>query len=184
MTTYVLTLQFDDVTEQAVRRIWSLLAVPAAPGQRREPKPAERYRPHVTLAAYDAASPDAIHHALAGYCSATKPFPIRFHAVGIFPEAKVVYLSPILTGDLERLHLGVLDLFAGPGGPPLKFNHQLARNLWMPHCTLLRAATREKVGWAVETIQRGWRPIEGRCEIIGIHELGTTTDVHRCPLGA
>jgi len=182
--TFVLTLQFDEHTELAVQRLWTSLTPPSAGRTGRPAKPPERYRPHVTLAAYAAQSADALHGPLQGFCAARKPFPIRFHAVGIFPETKVVYLSPTMTAALESLHLGVLDLFTGNGWPPLKFAHHLAKDGWMPHCTLLRAATREKVGWAVETLARGWRDLEGEATTIGIHELGTTTDVFRCRLGA
>lgn len=183
MKTFVLTLQFDARTEAAVQRLWSVLT-PPSPGRRgRVSKPADRYRPHVTLAAYDAGSADVLHDALKVFCAAQHPFPIQFHAVGIFPETKVVYLSPYMTEALEHLHLGVLGLFTGPAWPPLKFAHHLAKDGWMPHCTLLRASTREKVGWAVETLARGWRDIEGAATTVGIHELGTTTDVHRCDFG-
>jgi 2'-5' RNA ligase len=170
-----LTLYFDSATERAIEGLWQLLAdtgvsVPGIDG----------HRPHITLAAYPTIDPAQYQRLLAQFAPSQMAFPIRLHALGVFPEAGVVFLAPRVTAPLLALHSALLTSCAALGAAPLKYPHNLGENSWMPHCTLARGETPAQVASIVATCIQRWQAIEAMAEGIGILVPPATVDLAQC----
>lgn len=178
-TTIFLTLYFDPATEQAIHRLWHVLAdagisVPGIHG----------HRPHITLAAYDTTDWTTYQQLLGKFTQSQQAFPIRLHALGIFPETGVVFLAPRVTAPLITLHSALLTACAALGSAPLKYAHHLGESVWMPHCTLARGQTPTQVLSIVETCAQHWQAIDGMIEGIGILIPPAVVDVAQYPFTA
>ncbi|WP_110514176.1 2'-5' RNA ligase family protein [Herpetosiphon llansteffanensis] len=171
-TTIFLTLYFDPATEQAINRLWHILAdagipVPGING----------HRPHITIAAYDTTEYTPYQQLLGHFSQSQHAFPIRLHALGIFPETGVVFLAPRVTAPLLSLHTALLTACATIGSTPLKYAHHLGDSNWMPHCTLARGQTPAQVRSIVATCVDHWQAIDGMIAGIGILIPPTVVDV-------
>ena len=163
MMTCFLTLYFDSATERAIEGLWAVLtgagfAVPGVHG----------HRPHITLAAYDTAESTPYQHLLEDFTPTQRAFPLRLHALGVFPETGVVFLAPRVTTPLLRLHTALIHACGALGAAPLKYAHHLDKNLWTPHCTLARGQTAPEVASILTTCIAHWQGIEGMVEGIGV----------------
>jgi 2'-5' RNA ligase len=161
MVRVVLTLRFDAATELAVRDIWARIA-----GAGFSVAGIHGHRPHISIAAYDVESAETARSILHETLRDEFSFPIRLHALGVFPERRVVFLAPYVTDALISLHARVLDRFAAHGHN-LVYDH-LEHNGWIPHCTLCVDVPPEHVAPVVDLCARSWQPITGTVEAVGL----------------
>jgi hypothetical protein len=159
----VFTLFFDGATEQAVMQLWQRIADAGI-----EVAGINGHRPHIGLAAYH--SDDLEHHreSLQRFAAVHPPLPLRFHHLGIFPEAGVVFLAPRVTHTLLALHSAFLKHFEGPRQAALTYPDHMAENTWTPHCTLVVRIPPADIPRTVSICQQEWVAIEGTAEGIGM----------------
>ena len=161
--TIFFTLHFDTTTEDRIRNCWQRLAdagiaVPGLTG----------LRPHITLAAYDTDALADYRTLLAEFVLTQTAFPIRFDYLGIFPESRVVFLTPRVTNQLTSVQAALVHLLAGPDRAPLKFAEHLAPENWIPHCTVMAGCPEEVLTAITGLLVQQWEPIGGMVTGIGI----------------
>jgi 2'-5' RNA ligase len=170
-----LTLRFDAATELAVRDLWARIAAAGF-----TVAGLHGHRPHITLAAYDVDDVETARSILDDALREERSFPIRLHALGVFPEPRVVFLAPYVTDALFSLHAKILDRFAAHGHT-LVYDH-LEHNDWIPHCTLCVDLPPQDVAPVVDLCIRTWQPITGTVEAVGLLVSPVTEDVAECAL--
>lgn len=166
------TLRFDAATERAIIDLWIALAEEGI-----ELVGLSGHRPHITVTAYEADEVESYIPLLAEFAETTAPFPLRFDAVGVFPNNGVVYLAPTVSEALRATHRSLLAQLGGPDRPPVQ-HEQLLPDRWIPHCTLAAGADPGTVAQIVTYLTRAWLPIVGRVEGIGIRVPPDTTDLY------
>jgi 2'-5' RNA ligase len=180
--TILLTLQFDVASDQAIRAYLAALAEQGIRVSYHNETPAQRYRPHLTLAAYEDESANRYQHVLRRFCETRKPFSVRLHHLGYFPDKCVLFIAPRMSVDLWNLHTDLLRFFSGPDWPTLKYD-ALSIHRWTPHCTLVPGETPQNLLRAIELCQRMWRPIDAQAVAIGAQVPPADVDEFACPLG-
>ncbi|MCG8353637.1 MAG: 2'-5' RNA ligase family protein [Chloroflexales bacterium] len=114
------------------------------------------YRPHITFAVYE----DGYKALLVSLAAPTPMFPTRLDALGIFPEAGVLFLAPRMSQALFNLHRQVLHVFEALDKPSV-ITDLLLPDRWMPHCTLVGRLTPAQLLGVIEAGQRNWTPVQG-----------------------
>jgi hypothetical protein len=130
MSISVLTLRFDAHTDILIRLLWEVLAKEGI-----DAAALPRHRPHVTVSAHEVDDIGPLCAALPTFTRKISHFPIRFHAIGIFPETGTVFLGPHTTQQLLSLQADLLQFLSSHCGSPAYPEHLLPVN-WIPHCTL------------------------------------------------
>ena len=175
---FAVELYLDPVSDRAVRRIWSEIA----DGTGISTMSASGGRPHVSLAVY---SDDLDHHSLARTLSAFSgslvPFGFDLVSAGTFPTSEgVVFLAPVVTGELLGLHEQFHTAFARYGD--WASTHYLPGN-WVPHCTVATDLTDAMIGQAIQRCREQFRPIHGRFQKIGLVEFRPIRELATFQLG-
>jgi 2'-5' RNA ligase len=165
------TLRFDASTERAIVDLWLALTADGI-----ELTGLSGHRPHITVAAYDTDDVPSYFSPLERFASGVRAIPLRFNAVGVFPRAGVVYLAPVVTGSLLRLHERLQLALSGEGRPAVHHAALLPES-WMPHCTLVSGAAPGTIAQILSYFARTWEPIEGWIEGVGIL---TPPDIRDC----
>ena len=137
---------------------------------------ASGHRPHITLAAYETDDIPALHACLAAFAATHAPFPLRLHALGVFPEARVLFLAPRVTRRLLMLHAALLEAVQATVATPLKYAHNLGIESWTPHCTAAIAATNDALSQVFQQALESWEPLEVVVEGIGVVAPPATSD--------
>jgi 2'-5' RNA ligase len=163
------TLLFEPDAEERVRRhqtrVASLLGV----------EPLE-YRPHVTLTGHRM-EPQRLGTVMADVAGGIPPFPLRLHHVGVFPENRVVFLAPRVTGRLLRLRAALLARLGPPANP------FFAPDQWSPHCTIAASLPAERIGAAVDVVLNDWTAVETTAVALGLVIEPDTRDTAVVPFG-
>jgi 2'-5' RNA ligase len=125
----VLTL--EPVGDGRVRKAWAALDA-AGVRSAASTNTATGYRPHVSLAVFDAAAAmdDALRDAVAGAVGLS----LRFGALGVFPGSDgVLFYGAVVTHQLAALQRGVYDVVAAHAHGYWDY---YVPGVWIPHCTL------------------------------------------------
>jgi 2'-5' RNA ligase len=140
---FAVILYLDPAAEAEVRSLWASLAekdissVMATMG----------IRPHVSLAGLEHVEAGPFCQALDVFAQSMPPVAVKFESVGTFPtEQGVVYLAPIVTRELLRLHEEFSHLLVEMG---LASHDYYRPGNWVPHCTAAINLTPEEVSAAV-----------------------------------
>ena len=127
---FAVILYLDPTTEAEVQALWALLSekqistVIATMG----------IRPHISLAGVEHLDAQQVCARLKTFSQSVSPLTIKFGAVGTFPtEQGVVYLAPIVTSELLRLHQELDVRLASLG---LSSHEYYRPGNWIPHCTV------------------------------------------------
>lgn len=140
---FAVVMYFDAATEAEVRSLWALLSekqissVMATMG----------IRPHISLAGIENLDAQQLCAMLQAFAQSTLPLTVKFGAVATFPTGQgVVYLAPIVTSELLRLHenfhVRLADLSLS--------SHEYYRpGNWIPHCTVAIDLPPESISAAV-----------------------------------
>lgn len=181
MATVSCNLYFDPATEDAVRGLWRRLGGAGLPA-----KSSAGYPPHVTVTAYISDDPAATVAEIAGrlapMVASLRPIPLRLEALGVFPEAGVVFLAPRVSRALLDLHRAVYERLAGPGMPAL-LEDLLLPDRWTPHVTLAGHLDAEQLAAMVDACVRDWRPVQGEAVGLGLRILADVADAQRLAFG-
>jgi 2'-5' RNA ligase len=156
---WAVELQLDAVGEEAVHRLWHVLAatgVRSVVRARTGP-----YRPHVTLLVCDTLAPAPAVAALHPLRDAAPPT-LQLAFLGLFPgPTPVLFLGVVPTAALLALQRRAFAALAPLQPGPWSYSHP---DVWVPHCTLalpvaaeeLCAATRvlPELGQALPIVSR------------------------------
>jgi 2'-5' RNA ligase len=175
---FAVVLFFDAVTEATIRRLGALVAN----GMQADLFVGD-LRPHVSLGVCETLVPDGFRSDFMAFAAATRPLDFTLSSVGVFPngEMNVLFLAPIVTGDLLGLHASFHAIFAKYAASLQAY--YLPGN-WVPHCTLALNLPGDRVAAAVDTSMRAaGLPIAGRFESVGLIQFLPATDVYTAQLG-
>lgn len=177
MTMVSCNLYFDPAAEDAVRGLWQRLADAGLPA-----KSAAGYPPHITLTAYTSNDPAVtvmeFAARLVSVVERQQPIPVRLEALGVFPEAGVVFLAPHISRALLDLHRTVFERLSGPHMPEL-LEDLLLPDRWTPHVTLATHLDADQIARIVGARVRDGRSIQGEAVGLGLRILPDLVDAHR-----
>ena len=157
---YAIEMTFDAETEKRHRALWRALAEAGISSSMVD----LGGRPHVSLAVLEHADAAAVSALTEAWAAGTPPFTIRFGSVGAFPgEEGVVFIAPVVTGELLALHARCHALLAEAG---LESWPYYLPDAWVPHCTAAVLLPPDKVGAAV-----------GHCQASDVFGPGEVTGV-------
>jgi len=169
---------FDMQTESRVRDIWWTLAE-AGLARTLHDGP---YRPHVTLAVYDAIDRREFTATLRARLSALEPFPVVFSGLGAFlNKPPTLFLGVTQSKRLRQIHLGVHELLAAVGSGPVAYH---LPDSWNPHCSLALELPGAAFPRAVELLSTLALPFDGMVDRVGIIDTPAEVELEVLPLGA
>ncbi len=108
-------------------------------------------QPHISLAGFDQIDLAQISARLADFAATTPAFAITLSAIGIFPNAGIVYLAPVVTQQLLTIHSRFQRMLEPLGLPS---NAYYWPGNWIPHCTVGLQVPADKIGAAVMLCQQ------------------------------
>lgn len=112
------------------------------------------YRPHVTLAIYDAEEDAPLRERLERYAAQSTPIEVAFTSIGVFPAAQhAAFLAPASSLPLANAHARLL---AELGIEP---RAQHRPGAWTPHCTLVSTLDDATLPAALSVLRRDWTPL-------------------------
>ena len=167
-------LGFDEGCDGAVRGVWEAVREVTGSSLLFDLGVA----PHVSLAVYHDhpdAPGEALQSVLDRFVEDQAPLEFQLSSVGTFPgDEGVVFLAPVVTTDLLKLHRRWHERFVAASQP-----HFLPWN-WVPHCTVAMFLGDPALAAAL-AIVRTAVPLRGRFESIHCErfEPGLTTPVER-----
>jgi len=174
---FAVILYLDPATEAEVQALWALLSekqistVIATMG----------IRPHISLAGVEHLDAQQVCAMLKTFAQSASPLTIKFGAVGTFPtEQGVVYLAPIVTSELLRLHeeLGVRLADLG-----LSSHEYYRPGNWIPHSTVAINLPPASVPAAVNICCKSNLFHAARLVEIALVEYLPVREICVCPLG-
>lgn len=90
--------------------------------------------PHVSLAVFEEVDTARLFSLVDDFAKERQPLNLRFSSIGVFPgEENVVFLAPVVTEELLRLHADFYDRLGTAG---LKCDPYYQPGAWVPHCTI------------------------------------------------
>ena len=108
--------------------------------------------PHMSVAVLEEQPPPSLRDMLAAFAKRSASIATRLSAVGTFPgEAGVVFLAPVVTGQLLTFHQRLHEQLADFNIPLLDL---YCPGLWVPHCTIATDLPVENVLSAINLAQR------------------------------
>ncbi|MBI4766862.1 MAG: 2'-5' RNA ligase family protein [Deltaproteobacteria bacterium] len=104
--------------------------------------------PHVSLAVFEDVDVPKLIQIVRGFAARIASFRLRFSSVGTFPgRENVVFLAPVVTGVLLRVHTSLHEQLAVQG---LSCHPHYLPGLWVPHCAV---TVDEPIGSSLNTIK-------------------------------
>jgi 2'-5' RNA ligase len=164
---YSIELLFDESSEAIVRKLWSGISDEKI----NDFMNLSNGDPHISLVILETDEINNVIRIAEDYFSSVKQFEVTFDSVGSFPgDEGVVYLSPVITEHLLKIHKGLLE----------KLSHYSQNiwgyyqvNKWSPHCTIALKTERDKMAKAFEFIRNNFVPFTAtmtRIEIVTLPE--------------
>lgn len=172
---YAIVLYPDQETQERIRGIWSELARCGISDHML----ASHWRPHVSLAVFNQLYVPDVEEKLRALAANTPSFPVLSSSIGIFPgEQNVLFLSPVVSDDLIRIHRQLHELVRAYRDQEREF---YLEDRWVPHCTLAERLPQSLVGRAAEVCARIPMPIAADMTQIGLVEFRPVKEL--CTLG-
>jgi 2'-5' RNA ligase len=172
---YAVELALDPVTAAVVRRVWRELDDAGIESAARSGA-----RPHVSLGIWEALHHEGAAPELARFAAETRPIPLTFTSVGLFPGA-AIFLAPTVTAELLELHAGFHRRFGGFGQRSWEYYWP---GHWVPHCTLAMDLETRQCDRVLTIAGRAPLPLPGRLVEVGIVEFRPVKQLVTHPLGA
>lgn len=152
------TLEPDAETKRRISQLWDVLRVIDGV-QTTEMLGAQ---PHLTLGIYEGICVSNILESFRVFAISCRSLSLNFPCVSIFPStADVLCLSPTPTLELLDLHGRLHMAFADMEN---RCRATYRENHWIPHLTLARGLTSERLGTALELLREAWTSIDARFE--------------------
>jgi len=120
---------------------------------------------HISLGVYGELPVDLALPMLERFAETLPLLDVRLANVGIF-EGAVIFVGPVVTGELLELHRRFHAAFA-------RFSSSCCKHyfpgVWVPHVTV--AMNVKSVSIAVEEIMREWKPVPAKLEALRLIEF-------------
>jgi 2'-5' RNA ligase len=143
---FAIELLFDPQAEKAVRRFGKLLEknhipstlTPAGAG------------PHLSIAGFKARRKAPLQALLKKTSGQTLRFAFKFSGVGVFKAEGVLFLKPVITPRLLKIHAQLHEAIKDQVGGD---NAHYFPKRWIPHCTLAMGLTPAQLRKAVKLLK-------------------------------
>ena len=126
---YALLAILDEETNQEIQRLWQVLKEQGLSNYAFE---TEGFVPHITLADFDHLPLNKAIKTLTNKLLIHQPIPISFSSLGSFLGSNIVFLSPVKSPALARLHSKIHELFSDN----ISVDSLYGPESWRPHLTL------------------------------------------------
>ena len=126
---YALLAILDEETNQEIQRLWHVLKEQGLSNYAFE---TEGFVPHITLADFDHLPLNKAITTLTNKLLIHQPIPISFSSLGSFLGSNIVFLSPVKSPALARLHSKIHELFSDN----ISVDSLYGPESWRPHLTL------------------------------------------------
>ena len=171
------SLWFDAELEARIRALWQKLAMAGIHSSLFD----GRYRPHITLGAWEFGPRAELEAALRVWLADKVRFGVEFPSVGLFPDDDgVVFLQPHVTTALLALQREAFTLVSRLGNPASPY---FDPGRWVPHCTMAWGVPREKILQAAALVL-GRLSIKGTVAAVGVIDTPAEVELKRFDLRA
>ena len=120
------------------------------------------------------------HTQLAEFAGTVPTLTLGMASIGIFPGARnVLYLAPVMSGELLALHRSFHDGFSAFAGSCWEHYRPVA---FVPHVTLAMNATHEALQRAVAIVVEHWQPAAARLHGVRLIEFRPVRTLYQRPL--
>lgn len=161
---YAVEMFFDKESDAQIRKIWRSLKESGISSWMEDSGSV----PHVTLSVFGRLDVDDSDRRLASFAEKVSGPRLVFASIGAFPtDEGVLFLSPVVTGELLRVHRAFHDVFADLREDQFPF---YLPDSWVPHCTLAINVKREEIHKALENVIRDYRPICAEVDRVALVE--------------
>ncbi|MGL6064227.1 MAG: 2'-5' RNA ligase family protein [Fusobacteriaceae bacterium] len=165
---YTTQLLLDEKSSTYVRSIWKSLSEHKIDSTMNN---VNDLHPHITLAVYEDINVEKFIEKLNKFKHEIKPMATTFDILGSFPSTNICFISPTITHEILELHNKYYDYFS-------EFN-DTARgyylpNRWVPHCSLIMAASKEKAKEAFDFTYDIYEPFEAILNSIALYKVELT----------
>jgi len=161
---YAVVLLFDKNSDEYIREIWRTLKESGISSYMQDSGSV----PHITLSVFKELDTADADKRLIAFSEKVSKLKLVLASLGAFPtEDGVLFLAPVVTEELLRVHKAFHDLF-----DDLK-ERQMPYYLpgsWVPHCTLALNIPKEKVHKALDAVIRAYKPIVAEVDRVGLVE--------------
>lgn len=136
--------------------------------------------PHISLAGYETVAVERLEPILAELARQEPQFALQLGAIGLFPTGQgVVYLAPVVTGHLLRLH----ERFSAQATAAGQTAHPYYQpGKWIPHCTVAHDLAPDQVIEAVRLCLDSQVFGPGQIVALGLIEYRPVRSLCRFPL--
>ncbi len=177
---YALVLQLDPDSEREIDSLRNRLASMGLGS----PMHAGAAPPHLSLGVCRELDVERLTRYLSMNGRVRPSLELDFSGIGIFPTADgVVYLAPVVTGELVAFHREIYPIFLNAATEPLAY---YTPGRWVPHCTIGHGLTTGELSAVVAECHRSATRIVGRATRLSV--LHGTPDAAELlaswPLGA
>jgi len=158
---YAVELYFDRQTEEKLMH----LSARAAQEGISTKFLAWKTRPHLTLACLNDVDEARCTQRIAAFAASHSALPAYLGSVGMFPDTKTIFASPIMTASMYQFQR---ELHAQLGDFDMRGWQWYQPERWVPHCTLVLAGEEGEEAFlqASQLILREFRKMSGKfCEI-------------------
>jgi 2'-5' RNA ligase len=172
---FAIELLFDPQAEKAVRHFGNILEknhipstlTPAGAG------------PHLSIAGFKAKRKAPLQTLLKKTSGQTIRFSFQFSGVGVFKAEGVLFLKPVITPKLLKIHAQLHDAIKDKVGGD---NVHYFPKSWIPHCTLAMGLTSAQLKKAVKLL-KGLKPrVKGVYRRLALVEFYPVKEVFSFPL--
>lgn len=174
---YAVELRFDHDLSARVRDLWRTLAEIGAGGFAAEGEAV----PHISLAVYEGAIDEAaVSGRIVRLAGRYRAAGVTFAGFGVFPTGEnVLFLAPVVTPDLLRIHAGYHALTADLRDACRAY---YLPGRWVPHCTLAMLGPMAAVLDGLGHLAAKWTPLDGTLRSIALIRLPLVETLCECPL--
>ena len=143
---YAVEMFFDKESDAQIRKIWRSLKESGISSWMEDSGSV----PHVTLSVFGELDADEADRRLASFAEKVSGFPLVFASIGAFPtDEGVLFLAPVVTGELLRVHNAFHDFFADLREDQWPY---YLPDSWVPHCTLAINIKKEEIHKALDNV--------------------------------
>jgi 2'-5' RNA ligase len=171
MSRFAIQLYFDEITNQRIKALWSVLN---DHGLIKILCPARGYVPHISLAVAAELEPDEIVPVVRSFAAQTKSLPVVLSHLGVFNNAdSTLWLGPNFSDDLRSVHRALwnsLQLTKVAWWP-----YYTPEN-WVPHCALVANRPFEIIFQAFQLCSEFKLPLSGKLESVTLVDFREGTE--------
>jgi 2'-5' RNA ligase len=174
---FAVILYLDPDAEANVKAVWDALAEQDISSV----MAMMNIRPHISLTGFDSYGAVPMCAELHAFAKSVAPLTVKLSAVGAFPtEQGVVYLAPMVTAELVRLHEAFHSQLTRLGLSPSEFYRP---ENWVPHCTVALKLPPERISTVIDCCKKSnvFRPVQ--LVEIALVEYMPVRDLCAFPLG-